>query len=293
MQSLRLPSGSVFFFLHVFDLKKWPDWPLFGSAQQFQEKLGSLRKKATAKARRFINRTADSFRGQRRLEVRTNVVEGIPGAEILAAIKENSNDLVVVGSKGLSGMKRFLLGSVSEWVLSDAPCSVLVVRGQPRWTRPKARGMRVLLATDGSHDSKRAVTFFKHLTLPKSTQLTILHVLEPCATPTAHVGMAQLTETMRRKGEKAGERLLQETKRGLGRRKFVVESKMTEGHPAEEILKAIKRTGADLVVVGSQGLTGLRRFLLGSVAHKVARHAPCSVLVVRQSHPKGKSQKKK
>ena len=62
---------------------------------------------------------------------------------------------------------------------------------------------------------------------------------------------------------------------------------------AEEILKATKRTRADLVVVGSKGLTGLRRFLLGSVAHKVARHASCSVLVVRQSGPEGKKPSKR
>ena len=51
---------------------------------------------------------------------------------------------------------------------------------------------------------------------------------------------------------------------------------------AEEILKASQRIRADLVVMGSKGLTGLRRILLGSVSHKVVRYAKCSVLVVRQ-----------
>ncbi len=66
------------------------------------------------------------------------------------------------------------------------------------------------------------------------------------------------------------------------RRGRKVETLLVKGHAAEEILKTAKRIRADLVVVGSRGLTGLRRFLLGSVTHKVARHAPCSVLVVRQ-----------
>ncbi len=65
---------------------------------------------------------------------------------------------------------------------------------------------------------------------------------------------------------------------------------MEEEHAAEEILKAAKRIRADLIVVGSKGLTGLRRFLLGSVAHKVARHAPCAVIVVQQAVPDEKSQ---
>jgi nucleotide-binding universal stress UspA family protein len=53
------------------------------------------------------------------------------------------------------------------------------------------------------------------------------------------------------------------------------------GSPAEEILRAAERHRADLIVMGSKGLTGLDRYLLGSVSRKVARHAPCSVLVVR------------
>jgi hypothetical protein len=65
---------------------------------------------------------------------------------------------------------------------------------------------------------------------------------------------------------------------------------MEEEHAVEEILKAAKRICADFIVVGSKGLTGPRRFLLGSVAHKVARHAPCSVIVVRQAVPDEKSQ---
>ncbi len=299
IQCLPLPAGSVLFLLHVFELKQWPEWPLFGDVQEFQEKVARLRAKAAAKARRFISRMAESFHGQRKLEVRTKAVEGIPGAEILTAIEEYSNDLVVVGSKGLSGMKRFLLGSVSEWVLNESSCSVLVVRGQPRWTSRKTRGMRVLFATDGSHDAKMAITLLKRLNLPKSAHVTIFHVVDTSAslttmaTLTAHVDVAQLAEAITRTGEQAGERLLQEARRELGRRTFCVESKMTKGHAAEEILKAAKRFRSDLVVVGSKGLTGLRRFLLGSVAHKVARHASCSVMVVRQPLARGKSQKNK
>lgn len=65
---------------------------------------------------------------------------------------------------------------------------------------------------------------------------------------------------------------------------------MEEEHAAEEILKAAMRSRADLIVVGSKGLTGLRRFLLGSVAPKVARHAPRSVIMVRQAVPDEKTQ---
>ncbi|NKB81380.1 MAG: hypothetical protein GKS05_05720 [Nitrospirales bacterium] len=287
VQGLHLSANSVVYILDIVEIKQWPEWTAFDDASQFRDKIAAVWEKATTKARRFISRLADSL-SRPRLEVRTDVVEGIPGVEILTAIDQHQIDLVVVGAKGLSGMKRFLLGSVSEWVLSDATCSVLVVRGDPRWIRRKARNMRVLLAADGSQDSQRAVTLFKSLNFPKSTHLNILHVVE---TPdsltrmaygfTGHLRATQLTAAIKQTGEQMGEILLQETRRTLGRRKLCIEAKVTEGHAADEILKAIKQTRADLVVVGSRGLTGLRRFLLGSVAHKVARNSSCSVLIVR------------
>ncbi len=287
VQELHFPARSIVYLLDIVEIKEWPEWSVFDDARQFRGKIAAVREKATTKARRFISRLADSL-SRPKLEIRTDVVEGIPGAEILTAIDQHQIDLVVVGAKGLSGIKRFLLGSVSEWILSEAPCSVLVVRGEPRWTRRKARNMRVLFATDGSQDSQKAVALLKGLNLPKSTDLSILHVVEmPDSLTrmaggfTGHLRATQLTAAIKQTGEQMGEKLLQETRRTLGRRKLCIEAKVTEGHAADEILKAIKRTRADLVVLGSRGLTGLRRFLLGSVAHKVARNSSCSVLVVR------------
>jgi len=287
VQDLHLPAGSILYLLHVFELKQWPEWPVFGDAQQFQEKLAPFRAKATAKAQRFISRMAKLFHGQR-LEVQANIVEGIPGVEILTAVEQHSIDLVVVGTKGLSGIKRFFLGSVSEWVLSDASCSVLVVRGQPCWSRRKAKGIRVLFATDGSPDAEAAVGFLQDLKLPRLSGITLMHVTEMRNYWTDQLNsidrtnFAHLSEEIRRTRNQASAKLLTETRRKLMRRGLKIDTLLAKGHAAEEILKAAKRIRADLVVVGSKGLTGLRRFILGSVAHKVTRHAPCSVMVVRQ-----------
>jgi len=54
-----------------------------------------------------------------------------------------------------------------------------------------------------------------------------------------------------------------------------------EGDPADAILDVAEETGADLIVVGNKGMTGVSRFLLGSVPNKIAHHAPCDVLIVR------------
>jgi nucleotide-binding universal stress UspA family protein len=56
-----------------------------------------------------------------------------------------------------------------------------------------------------------------------------------------------------------------------------------QGDPADAILDVAEERGADLIVVGNKGMTGARRFLLGSVPNKVSHHAPCSVLIIRTS----------
>ena len=81
----------------------------------------------------------------------------------------------------------------------------------------------------------------------------------------------------------AGVRLLKDTRDALSSTTLKIQERIALGHEAQEILKAARQQKADLVIVGSKGLTGLRRFFMGSVAHTVSRHAPCSVLVVRSS----------
>jgi nucleotide-binding universal stress UspA family protein len=60
-----------------------------------------------------------------------------------------------------------------------------------------------------------------------------------------------------------------------------VDTHAREGDPADAILDVAEEVGADLIVVGNKGMTGARRFLLGSVPNKVSHHAPCSVIIVR------------
>ena len=60
-----------------------------------------------------------------------------------------------------------------------------------------------------------------------------------------------------------------------------VETHAREGDPADAILDVAEEEGADLIVVGNKGMTGAKRFLLGSVPNKVSHHAPCSVLIIR------------
>ncbi|HQU28413.1 MAG: universal stress protein [Nitrospira sp.] len=289
LKRMHLPAGSEVYLLHVNTPEEWSVSSVSGRALHLPAAISSLRAKAARHALEVLGQLEQVFRGQA-VKVHQEVVEGNAGEEILKAIKEKGIDLVVVGSRGLSTVTGFLLGSVSEWVLGEAPCSVLVGRPQARQKRP-SRGMRILLATDGSADARAAVDFLTTLTFPGSSTLILVHVVRKHVFQTEQVLLgnrstkdqfAVLAEKMLQDRGRKGVALFEQAKRRLAATEFTVEECLVSGHEAQEILKVARRTRADVIVLGSRGLTGLRRLLIGSVSHKVVRNAPCSVLVIRQ-----------
>ncbi len=179
------------------------------------------------------------------------------------------NMLIVLGSRGLSALDRFMLGSISSKVIHHAPCSVLVVKQPPRLIR------RILLATDGSRSSEKAVQFLRRNMMPLKThpnrtsravEVSVMHVMPFLRYPEL---------------KKAGKTLVQHTAERLAAVGFRTEEIPKLGHPAEEIIKYVERGNVDLVVMGARGLGAVARFFLGSVSTNLVQHSPCSVLVVR------------
>jgi nucleotide-binding universal stress UspA family protein len=287
---VRLPVRTDLLILHVYE--SWSEPAILsslGRSPQIQRRLAALREVTADKARALVSEVQPQFSG-RGLRVRTLLAEGLAAPEILEALDRHRVELAVMGTRGLSGVKRFLLGSVSEQVLTHAPCSVLVVRGQPRRVDTHhAGGMQVLVAFDGSSHASAAVDLLAKLGLPRSAVVTLLHVVETHDYVTSRLmetgrsDLRRLAEEAIEARKQAGSRMLEKAQRVLKRRSLTVDTLVAEGHAAEAILKTAERIRADLVVMGSRGLTGMKRLLLGGVSHRVARHAPCSVLVVRKN----------
>jgi len=169
--------------------------------------------------------------------------------------------LVVVGSRGLDALDRFMLGSVSTRVTQHAPCSVLVVKQPPRPIR------RVLLATDGSVSSEKALQFLLREVRPKGVEVTVVSVLPFRERyPAVWNSTKALIHLYAEKLAEAGYR---------------TEEVFKLGHPADEIIKAATKERSDLILAGAKGLGAIARFLLGSVSTKLVQHSACSVLVVR------------
>lgn len=152
---------------------------------------------------------------------------------------------------------------------------------------------RILMGTDFSDYSKEAldyaVLFAKHF----GAELYLLHVLD---VPTYIPGVASVTgpdfsELIRSLRE--GERKRLEALAGEVRQNgVVVHLILKEGTPFREIPKVVKEVSADLIVLGTHGRTGLDRFMMGSVAERVARRAPCPILLVKPKALAEKDQEK-
>jgi nucleotide-binding universal stress UspA family protein len=212
----------------------------------------------------------------------TRVLRGRPASALIEEAGRWGADLIVLGSRGHGPLESLLLGSVSAEVVDHAPCPVLVAR------RPVVR--RLLLGVDGSDSAHRAVATLASWQLLRAVPATVVAVLEPMPSWPIALGGA-FAPTIVTLGD-GGMDERHEQLRGavaeaiatLRRAGMIAEGEIREGDPAHELVKASKEHSADLVVVGTRGLSALGRLLLGSVARKVLLHTDASVLVVRPVH---------
>ncbi len=280
LERVRLPHGTVMSIVHVVGI------PYVATRFQGKQRiLAAWRKDTAMSARRLIDRLVPPLRAQG-LRVRPLVKEGSAGPVLLNTAERERADLMLLGPHGYSRLMRFLLGSVSELFLNEAPTSVLIVRD--RTESHLDRGMNVVLAMDFSKNAKRAAKFFSRLRLPPRSRVMVLHVEEREDRMLNRISglgrsdLSQPVERAMRNRKRHTVTMLERIGDQLAGQGPAVHLTFAEGDPAEEILRAAERCRADLIVMGSKGLTGLERYLLGSVSRKVARHASCSVLVVRR-----------
>ncbi|MBH0179876.1 MAG: universal stress protein [Nitrospira sp.] len=175
--------------------------------------------------------------------------------------------LLSIGSRGLDGLDRFMLGSISNYAIHHAPCSVLVVKEAPRPVR------HVVLAVDGSAASDKAVKFLIRTINPTPDGPDREPIM---VTVTYAVPYFKYPEV-----KEAGKALVQRYGDKLAKSGFQIREALRLGKPADEILTVADKDKADLIVTGAKGLGAIRRVVLGSVSTRVVQHSTCSVLVVR------------
>jgi nucleotide-binding universal stress UspA family protein len=233
----------------------------------------------TASANETLREVEDRLASSAR-SVDGNVLRGRAASVIVDDAREFRADLVIVGSRGHGAIATLLLGSVSSEVVDHAPCPVLVARGRSL--------SRAVFATDDSPSAQAAEAILSRWPVFAGLPIHVLSVAEvvhPWTTgiaPTMYGQVLNAYAAELRESKAQHQRIATDAAgrlRESGRR---VDSEMRDGDAAGEIIAAAEKRGADLIVLGSRGRTGLARLLLGSVARNVLSGSTASVLVVHE-----------
>ncbi len=215
------------------------------------------------------------------LTVELDVPMGVPSQVVLRAAEEAHADLIVLGTRGLTGLTHLLLGSTAERVVQRAPCPVLTVHPSDK---DRHRPIRtILVPTDFSPGAEEAARVAHRLLahLEQSARLVLLHAYHLPIEYTAYGPIPTSVDYLSDVGADAQDRL-DLAARQLRRDGLTVDTAAREGYAPEVIVEEARERGADLVAMGTHGRAGIAHLLLGSTAERVVQHAPCPVMTVRQ-----------
>jgi nucleotide-binding universal stress UspA family protein len=212
------------------------------------------------------------------LEADGVVLRGRPATVLVDEARDWSADLVIAGSRGHGPIASLVLGSVSAELVDQAPCPVLIARG--------AAAKRVLFASDGSPSAAAAEEVLATWPVFDGSTIRVIGVAE--VVRPWHTGLAP---TMYRQVVEAYAEDLKTAKAQLGAVAEEAAARLTTagrtadatlrvGDAAAEIVEEAASWPADLIVLGSRGMTGLSRLVLGSVARNVLQGSRSSVLIV-------------
>jgi len=205
-----------------------------------------------------------------KLTIVSDVVEGDAATQILKRAHTVEADVIVLGRHGRRSLANLLLGSTAAKISRNGDVPVLVVKNQPLGAYRRA-----VVAVDLNKGGEKLLKVVK----PYVEEALDLSVLHASSVPyedyvLLELGpMTRLREVAQKDAAKSLQSLVR--KSGLVR----AETKVTPGDPRVRILEEAKSHSSELIVVGTRGLKGVKRLVLGSVAEWILANAPCDVLV--------------
>eukprot|EP00002_Diphylleia_rotans_P017355 TRINITY_DN336_c0_g2_i4.p1 TRINITY_DN336_c0_g2~~TRINITY_DN336_c0_g2_i4.p1 ORF type:complete len:335 (+),score=63.11 TRINITY_DN336_c0_g2_i4:85-1089(+) len=192
---------------------------------------------------------------------------------ILATAQESNAHMIVMGTHGRKGFERFLLGSVTESVLRAGRIPILALRYDPRKPYQVPHYKNILVPFDGSPASEHAINYIVPFARLLHADITLLHVVDNRPALFGHSHSESDTDAAAKRALEWASNQAQQ----LGVQAKTVHL-VTSKHPAEAIHEI--EHDYDLICMGSRGLAGIKRLLLGSVTEAVLRVADKPVLVV-------------
>jgi nucleotide-binding universal stress UspA family protein len=225
-------------------------------------------------------------------------VPGPPAEVLVSEAQRLGAELLVIGSVGMRGPRRFMLGNVPNKVSHHAATDLLIVKTD---TEPRFSGLysSLLVGVDGSPTSMRALDAASRLSATLAIKPTVVCAYEPLSESELDAVRADESDAIAQWG---ASRTLADTPAEFRWRiaaaaeandvleravdhaaKFGVDAdaRAVQGAPAEVLLDIAERENIDLLVVGSVGMTGAKRFMLGNVPHRLSHHAPTDLLIMK------------
>ena len=200
-----------------------------------------------------------------------------PFQAVIEESEKNKADMIIMGRRGRTGLRRLLMGSVTAKVIGHAACNVLVV---PRLAEIKYQ--KILVATDGSKYSLAAACEAMGIAKRCGAELFIISVVPTeTASPFDIVHSEMQHEMIAQKEFRDGEKNVNDLLVIAKQEGVNVKGHIIHGRPYDVIVENAREEGVDLIVMGSHGRTGMERLLMGSVTERVVGNADCAVLVVK------------
>ncbi len=217
-------------------------------------------------------------------EVRAEAKNGSPGWEILGSADEFQPDLIVVGSQGRNAIGRFLLGSISQKVLTEAKCSVRVSRGK---IEVDPIPLRIMIGFDGSIGSKIAIKEVLARNWSSNTEVCLLsavHSRVPSAIGRFIPPIKDWVDEDFKSETDWITKIAREPLEKLEDSGMKAKIQISEGNPKEVLVEQAAIWQADSIFVGAHSYSStLERFIIGSTSAAVAERAHCSVEAIRQT----------
>jgi nucleotide-binding universal stress UspA family protein len=227
-------------------------------------------KEALAKPCKIALLEAEKLAKDERVLIKTVCEEGEIHERIVDLADAENCDLIVMGRKGISGLEKVLVGSVTARVIGHSQRDVLVV------PNGAAIGWKsILFATDGSKYSEAATS--KALGFAKSygSEMKVISVVD-----VTEEFMARAPGALEDLVKKA-QGIVETVKKKASSEGIKAEGIVREGEAYKAITDIASKEKSGIIFIGSHGRTGLKRLLMGSVAEKVIGYAPCPVIVVK------------
>ena len=212
------------------------------------------------------------------------ITVGKPADEISRAVEEKDIDLVIAATRGRSGLKRIILGSVTERLMRTLTCPLLVVNSPEHKfvsaANHEIKLKKILVGCDFSPDSGQAFNHALSLAQEFEAELHLAHVIEPPAQPDLHKVDKPVSEEIQQDYRDFLTQKLKDMVPEEARYWCTPQTSLLEGQPYEKIVRYAETEDIDMIVLGARGHGLVKTLFLGSTTDRVVRRAPCPVLSV-------------